>query len=133
MAAHREDHPHHSLVRPWIDGLLAGLSTFGVPGFIWASFIRISTNRRIFEVPTPVDEAFAFMSSLRAQSRHRAAVPGPGHLEVFERLCREADAAGDLAADAYLAAVAVDLGCELVSLDRDFARFADLRWRRPGD
>jgi predicted nucleic acid-binding protein len=51
---------------------------------------------------------------------------------VFERLCRESDASGDLAADAYLAALAVEGGADLISLDRDFARFAALRWRKPG-
>jgi predicted nucleic acid-binding protein len=51
---------------------------------------------------------------------------------VFEQLCRESDASGDLAADAYLAALAVEQGADLISLDRDFARFAALRWRKPG-
>lgn len=32
-----------------------------------------------------------------------------------------------LAADAYLAALAIEHGCELVSLDRDLARFERLR------
>ena len=40
-------------------------------------------------------------------------------------------AKGNLVADAYLAAVAIESGCELVSLDRDFARFPGLKWRRP--
>ncbi len=59
--------------------------------------------------------------------------PGQRHLALFEELWRDADAAGDLAPDAYLAAIAVEHGCELASLDRHFARFAKRRWRRPGD
>ena len=52
-------------------------------------------------------------------------------LALFERLCREDAAVGDLAADAYIAALALEHDCELVTLDRDFARFRELRWRTP--
>ncbi len=40
---------------------------------------------------------------------------------------------GDLVPDAYLAALALEHGCTLASLDRDFARFTELDWMRPGD
>lgn len=133
LAAHRADHPHHELVRPWFDRLLAGSEPFSVPDIAWASFIRISTNRRIFTVPTPLADAFEFLRTVRAQPAHLPLKPGPDHLEAFEQLCHEADAPGDLAADAYLASLAVDQGATLVSLDRDFARFPRLRWKLPGE
>ena len=59
--------------------------------------------------------------------------PGPRHWDIFERLCRAADATGNLVPDAYLAALAVEHGAELISADRDFARFAGVRWRHPFD
>ena len=34
-------------------------------------------------------------------------------------------------ADAVLVALAVEHGCEIVTLDRDFARFESIRHRRP--
>ena len=45
----------------------------------------------------------------------------------FWRLCREADARGNLVPDAYLAALAIESGSELVTADRDFRRFSGLR------
>jgi len=39
---------------------------------------------------------------------------------------------GDLVPDAVVGAVAVEHGAEVVTLDRDFARFASVRHRRPG-
>ena len=33
--------------------------------------------------------------------------------------------------DAYLAALSIEHGCELVTTDSDFARFPGLRWRPP--
>ena len=131
LAAHRDDHPHHPAARPWFDDLVAREDPFGVPDAVWASFVRIATNRRIFTVPTPLDDAFGFLRAVRAQPGHVAIVPGERHLEIFEGLCRTGDAIGDLAADAYLAAVAVEQGATMASFDRDYARFEGLDWRVP--
>jgi len=58
--------------------------------------------------------------------------PTDGHeVTIFEDLCRRAAATGNLVQDAWLAALAVESGCEWITTDGDFARFAGLRWRRP--
>ena len=133
LAAHRDDHPHHGAVRPWLDDLLAADRPFTVPDTVGASFLRVATNRRVFETPTPREEAFAFCWAVRAQPGHVALDPGEAHLAIFERLCRQYDVVGDLVPDAYLAALALELWCRLASLDRDFARFSELDWLRPGE
>jgi uncharacterized protein len=33
--------------------------------------------------------------------------------------------------DAYLAALAIEHGCEVITADRDFRGFPGLRWRHP--
>lgn len=132
IAAHRDDHPHHRQARSWFDALVAGGETFSVADSTWASFVRIATSRRIFAIPTPLDDAFAFLRAVRAQTGYVPTTPGGLHLQLFEQLSHDGDAPGDLAADAYLAAIAVELGCTLVSFDRDFARFSALRWKLPG-
>lgn len=132
LAAHRDDHPHFGRVRPWLDGVLDGDEPFTVPATVWASFVRIATHRRVFSIPTPAVDAFAFIASIRAQPHHLDLAPSAGLYETFERLCLSFDATGDLAADAFIAALAVEHGCTLASLDRDFARFEDLTWVRPG-
>jgi len=38
---------------------------------------------------------------------------------------------GGLVPDAWFAALAVESGCEWITLDRDFRRFDGLRWRTP--
>lgn len=133
VAAHRGDHPLHALIQPWFARLTSGDERFWVPDAVWASFVRISTSRRIFEVPTPLAQAFDFVHAVRAQPNHLALVPSARHVDLFEELCRDYDAAGDLAADAYVAALALDHGCAVVSLDRDFARFERVRWHHPRD
>lgn len=131
LAAHRSDHPHHGPVRAWFDEALGGDEPFAVPDLVWASFLSVTTNRRIFAVPTPRSEAFAFIEAVRAQPLHLALAPGRAHLALLRRLCDEADAAGDLVPDAVIGAVAVEYGCELITLDRDFGRFPSVRHRRP--
>lgn len=131
LAAHRADHPDHALARGWFDDMLEGEERFTVPMTVWASFLRLATNRRIFEVPTPLAEAFAFLDSTRAQPQHLSVAPGPRHLELLRGLCEEADAVGDLVVDAVIAAIAAEHSCEVVTLDRDFARFESIRHRRP--
>ncbi len=128
LAAHRDDHPQHGMVRPWFDQLLAGDEVFTVPALVWAAFLRLGTNRRVFSVPASRAEAFAFIEAVDAQPNHLAAGPGVRHLALLRQLCDEADAVGDLVPDAVITAVATEHSCQVVTLDRDFARFPSVRY-----
>ena len=57
--------------------------------------------------------------------------PGERHWQIFERLCREASARGNLVPDAWLAALAIESGSEWITTDRDYTRFPGPRWRHP--
>ena len=132
IARYREDHPHHSVVTPWLERTIGGEEQFAVPDVVWASFVRVVTHHRIFPIPSSAEHAFAFLLAMRSYPNHVAIVPEEGHLALFEDLCRRFDVAGDLVPDAYLAAIALEQGCSLASLDRDFARFTGLDWVVPG-
>jgi hypothetical protein len=98
---------------------------------VLSGFMRIVTNRRIMKTPSTIEEALAFMGELREQPNAVTLAPGPRNWSIFERLCREAETTGDLVPEAYLAALAIEHGAELITADADFARFAGLRWRHP--
>lgn len=132
LAAHRVDHRQFEHARAWLDALVRSAQHFCVPDMVAGSFIRLVTNRKIFVAPTPAEDAFAYLRALRGQRGHIPLSPGPDHLAHFERLCSTGEAIGDLAPDAQLAALAVEHGAEVISFDRDFARFADVRWSPPG-
>jgi toxin-antitoxin system PIN domain toxin len=131
LATHRADHPNHEPVRAWFDALLTGDERFTVPAVVWGSFLRLATNRRIFEVPTPRPDAFAFIAAACSQPLHLTIGPGPRHLTLLRSLCDEADASGDLISDAVIAALAAEHGCRVATLDRDFARFTTVDHIRP--
>jgi toxin-antitoxin system PIN domain toxin len=131
VAGFRPSHPHHLRVAPWLSELSNGTERFTVPDTVWASFVRLVTNRRVFEVPDAAAQAFAFVHAVRSAPAYQPIVPGERHLEIFERLCVEGQATGDLVPDAYLASLAIDQGATFATLDRDFARFEGLRTTAP--
>jgi uncharacterized protein len=131
LAVHRGDHPDHESVMAWFDRMLDTAEPFTVPAMVWGSFLRLATNRRIFEIPSPRSEAFSFIAAVDAQPSHLRIGPGARHLILVQELCEEADAAGDLIPDAVLAAIAAEHHCDVVTLDRDFARFSSVGHLRP--
>ena len=127
--AHREDGPEHERYAGWLRALTVSSAPFALSGVVLAGFLRIVTNRRIFDSPTPMDTAIRFCQQLVTRPRAVMIAPGRRHWDIFVGLCRKIE--GPLVTDAYLAALAIEHGCELVSTDSDFARFPELRWRHP--
>jgi hypothetical protein len=106
---------------------------FGVSELVLSGVVRIATHRRIFDPPSTTDEALEFCDQLRSQPNAVAVSPGPRHWAIFERLCRESGARGNLVPDAYLAALAIETGSALITTDGDFSRFKGLAVRHPLD
>ena len=131
LAAHRSDSPMHASCRDWLLAAYAGDEPFGICAPVLIGLVRILTHPRVFTPPDTHEQAFAFVHSLLAHPNALLLNPGRDQLRLFEDLCRGADACGDLVTDAYLAALAMEAGAVLVSSDRDFGRFAGLRWADP--
>jgi toxin-antitoxin system PIN domain toxin len=129
--AFREASPEHAAYRAWLEATVAGDEPFGLSELVLSGFVRIATHPRVFDPPAPVGEALAFADALRSQPNAVIVAPGTRHWEIFERLCVTGGAKGNLASDAYLAALAIESGCEWITGDRDFSRFSGLRWRHP--
>jgi toxin-antitoxin system PIN domain toxin len=127
--AHREDAPEHDRYAAWLKTLAAADEPFALSEVVLAGFLRIVTNRKIFDPPTPMATAIAFCQRLVAWPRAVMIVPSRVHWDLFVGLCAEVQ--GPLVTDAYLAALAIEHGCELITTDSDFARFPGLRWRHP--
>ena len=129
--AHRRDATDHARYEAWLDDVLAGEAAFGVSELVLSGFVRVATHPRAFKQPTPLDIALAFADGLRNHTHAVAVTPGDRHWSIFTRLCHDAGAKGNLIPDAYLAALAIESGCEWITTDRDYARFSGLRWKHP--
>ena len=129
--AFRAESRDHERYRGWLQGLANGEEAYAVASMVLGSFIRVVTNSRIFRPPSSLELALQFAERLLMPSHCIPINPGARHWGIFTRLCREIGATGNLVPDAFLAALALEHGCELVTNDADFARFRGLRWRHP--
>jgi toxin-antitoxin system PIN domain toxin len=127
--AHREDAPEHDRYASWLRALTEADEPFAVSEAVLSSVIRIVTNSKIFNPPSPMEAAVGFCQRLLDWPRAVMIVPSRRHWDIFTGLC--ANVQGPLVSDAYLAALAIEHGCELITTDSDFARFPGLRWRHP--
>jgi uncharacterized protein len=113
--------------------ILQGQESFGTNDHILSGVLRVLTHPRVFDPPSTLETALAFVGEIRSHPAGVPILPGPRHWEVFLDLCRSAEARGNLVPDAYFAALAIESGCEWITTDRDYARFPGLRWRHPLD
>ena len=123
--------PDHERYRQWLDSALNAKETFAVSELVLSAFVRVSTLSPVFSPTEPIERTLEFANSLRSHPNSLIVRPGERHWEIFTRLCLEVNARGNLVPDAYLAALAIEADCELISADRDFSRFPGLRWRHP--
>jgi hypothetical protein len=82
-------------------------------------------------MPSAIEEAFGFCEDLRGQPHCQIVEPGDRHWNIFRRLCTDTDTRGSRVTDAWFAALAIEWGCEWITLDRDYARFPGLKWQVP--
>lgn len=133
VSAFRTDAPDHLQMRDWLECAVDDAQPVGISDAVLGGAVRILTNTRVFSPVTPLAHALSEATKLREHPGVVTLWPGARHWEIFDRLCRSADARGNLVADAQHAAVAVEQGANWISKDRDFARFRELRWQHPLD
>ena len=129
--AHRKDLPEHERFSTWLSAEVESGRGYAVCDASLSGFLRVVTNARVFSDPTPLGVARRFVDALR---EHAAAIhlsPGVRHWALFTELCMAIGARGNDIPDAYLAALAIESGSELVTADQGFGRFPGLRWSCP--
>jgi toxin-antitoxin system PIN domain toxin len=129
--AHREDTADHLAYRDWLEEQINGPGAYGISELVLSGFIRVVTHPRVFERPTLLDTALAFVNQMRGQPQAVPIRPGPRHWTIFEKLVRLSRAEGNRVPDAYHAALAIEAGCDWITTDKGFLRFPELRARHP--
>ncbi len=131
VGALRPDAPAHARCRAWLEATVRDPRPFALTSSVLAGAVRVLTHPRVFQPPSDPPAVLAELDRLRSQPTAVVVEPGPRHWELFRSLCDGAEARGNLVPDAALAAVAIEHGCTLVTLDRDVARFDGLAWGPP--
>jgi hypothetical protein len=128
--AQRPGRPEHAPALAWLQHLATGPIPWGLPVFCLGEFLRVVTHPRLFDPPTPVADALAALEGLIASPSVRVLLPGSGFPRLLAECVRRGDARGNLVFDAQIAALCLEHGAtDLLTCDRDFARFPGLRLR----
>jgi len=126
--AHRHGLQRHDRALLWLRRLAEGNLPWGLPVFCVGEFVRIATHPRVLDPPSTLDEALGALEGLLQSPSVRLLSPGAHYPSLFREAVRAADARGNLAFDAQIAAVCREHGAaRLLTLDRDFARFPGLQ------
>lgn len=123
---------HHESSRSWLDTSLGGTEAVGLTWIALLAFIRIGTNASIFPNPMTANEATGQVETWLSAPAAVIAHPTPRHASLLRGLLGDTGTAGNLTTDAHLAALALEHGADIVSYDRDFARFPGVKHRLPG-
>ena len=131
--AHRREVLLGDAAHALVVGLAEGERPWAIPWPCCYEFLSVATNRRIWQqqASTP-QEAWAQMRAWAASPSNRMIGETDGFFEVLERFVARPNVTGALVHDARVAAICVAHGVEaLLTRDRDFTIFAELRTRDP--
>ena len=133
IAAAVDGHPHHETAVSYVRRALSSPEPLGIPSVVISGFVRICTDRRVLIRPMSPTQAVDFVDVILSTPGSTVLQPQARHWEVFSDLVRVHQPRSADVTDVYLAALAIEQNATLVSFDRGFARFPELRWELPTD
>jgi toxin-antitoxin system PIN domain toxin len=130
--AHRQDSPFHSAAIEVLAQLANGRNPWAIPWPCLHEFISITTHQRIYNPPTPIDTALAFLENWLQSKSLVLLSEGEPHFEYLASLSRRAKLSGPKIHDARIASLCLAHGVEILyTADRDFSLFPGLKTRNP--
>jgi toxin-antitoxin system PIN domain toxin len=129
--AYDRTNPRHQGAKRWFEAALSGDEEVRFSVATLLAFLRITTHPAIFRQPAKPADVIAIVATWLARPNVKLAIPTEHHWEFLADVANKGQARGPLLMDAHLAALAMEHGATLFTTDRDFARFAGLRFRDP--
>lgn len=128
--AHTPESPRREVASAWLEDMFNGSAKVGLPWPTLLAFARLMGNPSVVSKPVPLNLAWAHVTEWLKLPQTWIPLPTDRHITIISRLLGE-ESRPDLAADAHLAALAIEHGLTVCSTDGDFARFRDVRWENP--
>jgi uncharacterized protein len=130
--AHRNDAAWHEKAATTLMTLLEGRTPWAIAWPSVHEFISVVTNKKIYDMPTPLEFAFEQLRAWSMSPSHCYIGETVGHIEVLEDFAIAAQLKAGMIHDARIAAICLQHGVtELWTADRDFSRFPKLKTRNP--
>ena len=126
-----ETSPFHAGARRWWEDTLSSSGPVGLCYPVVLGFVRLVTNRRVFDAPLPVGVALDNVQQWLERPNVALLTSTDRHWPVLSDLLRASGAGADLTTDAHIAAYAIEHAATLHTNDGDFDRFEGLRWKNP--
>ena len=123
--------PHHPAARDWLVRVFSSPEPAYLAWDTVLAFLRIGTNSRALRDPFSIEEAVGIVAEWLARPNIRVIAPGERHWDVLREALSAGQCRGPLVSDANLAALALEHGLVLCTVDRDFSRFPSLRTENP--
>jgi toxin-antitoxin system PIN domain toxin len=133
LYAYDSDSAHHAACRSWLEAAFKSDEIVALPWQTLLAFVRITTNPRATKKPLQIADACNIVSSWLDQVNVSVIGAGERFWELLKHQMLEAQVTGPLVTDAALAALALEHGATLCSVDRDFRRFRGLKLIDPTD
>ena len=123
---------HHQQALEVLEQLARGSAPWALPWPCVYEFLRVVTHPRVYHPPVPLAVALADLRVILTSPSLVVLSETPRHSEVMAATVRASGATGNFLHDAHIAALCVEHGVsELITGDRDFARFAGFQIVNP--
>jgi toxin-antitoxin system PIN domain toxin len=126
LYAYDADSPRQEAAGSWLESAIAE-DEIGLALTTVLAFLRIGTHPSVFRKPLRPADALETVEAWLDEPTVRLVQPTDRHWTVLADLAQRGQAKGPLLMDAHLAALALEHGATLCSVDRDFTRFPGLR------
>jgi len=122
-------HLHHESAREWWEKQAE--RCIGLHLLVRLAVLRLLSNRVAMNgAPVSPTKALKAWLLLAGDPRCFTAVPAASQEALFKLVVAEREPSPNLWTDAWLAALALSLGCEMVTFDRGFRSFKGLKLRQ---
>lgn len=121
----------HRVAHEWWEGVLNGSARVGLCDPVIFGFVRMATNRRVFQAPLDIEAAAELVNTWLGRPMVSRLSAGPGHVGTVLGLLEGTGTAGNLTTDAQIAAIAMEHSGTVYSTDTDFKRFPAVRSVNP--
>lgn len=133
LYAYDSDSSHHAACRSWLEAAFNSEESVALPWQTLLAFVRICTNARATKKPLNSAEACEIVSNWLILVNVSVIGAGERFWELLKGQILEAQVTGPLVTDAALAALALEHGATLCTVDKDFRRFRGLKLFDPTD
>lgn len=122
---------HHVRAALWLESILNGDRRVALPWQTIGAFMRIATHPRVYDRPLTATQAWAHVEGWLGAEPSWIPPATTHTARILGSIIGSTSVTANHLPDAQLAALAIEHGLVVQTVDADFARFTDVRWENP--